>query len=183
MLTHRLSGHPIHTAWMRMTQRCTNPNYEHYHRYGGRGIRICDRWKSFDNFYVDVKDTWKPELSLDRYPYPDGDYEPSNFRWATRVEQCNNRSTNVFITYRGVTKTVVEWSAESGIKRQTLAYRLAAGWTPEEIFNRPVAILGEPTTEEIAKARDEGMSIRKTAKHLGISRQTVLNHLKKFREQ
>lgn len=79
--------------WRAMIQRCqpTNHNYHAWHRYGGRGIRVCDRWHDFKLFYEDMSPTYQDTLTLDRID-PDGNYEPSNCRWADRVTQARNRS-------------------------------------------------------------------------------------------
>lgn len=76
-----------------MKRRCNNPNHRHYKYYGGRGIRVCERWlHSYENFLADVGRKPSPQHSLDRYPDPDGNYQPSNVRWATRKQQSNNFS-------------------------------------------------------------------------------------------
>lgn len=87
---HGKSGTRVYTIWKHVIQRCRNPNNKDYHYYGGRGITVCDRWLSFENFYHDVGD---PPLnkSIDRYPNNDGNYEPTNWRWATQKEQTNNQ--------------------------------------------------------------------------------------------
>lgn len=84
--THGMSGTPTHKCWRSMLARCKgdHPNY------GGRGIKVCKRWLKFENFLADMGE--RPEgLTLDRYPDNDGDYKPSNCRWATPKEQTNNR--------------------------------------------------------------------------------------------
>lgn len=82
--------HPQYDTWNNMIQRCTNPKNNSYYNYGARGISVCDRWMVFDNYLSDVGPKPLPELTVDRIDN-DGDYEPSNVRWATRKQQQNNR--------------------------------------------------------------------------------------------
>lgn len=88
-LTHGQRGTKIYGVWASMLRRCDNPKQESYPRYGGRGIKVCERWKQFENFYADMGDPPQGH-SIDRYPDPDGDYEPGNCRWATAKEQRAN---------------------------------------------------------------------------------------------
>jgi hypothetical protein len=79
-------------SWHGMRQRCSDPKQENYKYYGGRGITVCDRWQSFENFLADMGE--RPEgTSIDRYPDNDGNYEPGNCRWATRSQQQHNKRT------------------------------------------------------------------------------------------
>ena len=92
---HGMSGTPIHNIWCNMKGRCSNPNKNNYKYYGGRGIRVCDRWNDFLNFLKDMGD--RPEgLELDRIN-TDGDYEPSNCRWVTHKQNAQNRGRNTAV--------------------------------------------------------------------------------------
>jgi len=90
LITHGMHGSPIYKVWISMIQRCENPNAQFYYRYGGRGIKVCERWHSFENFIADMGE--RPEnMTIDRINN-DGDYEPSNCRWVSHKENCNNRT-------------------------------------------------------------------------------------------
>jgi len=105
-----LSKTKEYRAWRGMINRCYDPGYSLFHRYGGRGIVVCERWLlSFDNFLFDMGQCPVDKNSLDRYPNNDGNYEPANCRWATDSEQANNRSTCQYFTINGISKTLNEW--------------------------------------------------------------------------
>ncbi len=94
-ITHGLSGHPLFTTWRKMIDRCENPRHPGYHRYGGRGITVCEAWHDPAVFITWIKANLGPRpdgMSLDRYPDNDGNYEPGNVRWATPREQAANRT-------------------------------------------------------------------------------------------
>ena len=129
--------HPVYKVWTAMRQRCLNPKNMNYHRYGGRGITVCDRWADFQNFIDDMGE--RPEgLQLERIDNNQG-YEPGNCRWATRSEQVRNRECNRTLEWRGKSQTMVEWAEELGMSSRTLAARLRDGWTVERALSRPVA--------------------------------------------
>lgn len=98
-------------TWCWMIARCYNENNSMYAYYGGRGIKVCDRWKnSYLNFYQDMGPRPSNDHSIDRFPNMDGDYEPGNCRWATKEEQMSNRTNNINITWEGRTKTLAQWA-------------------------------------------------------------------------
>ena len=133
--THGMFGTPIYAVWNSMRDRCTNPRNHAYRHYGGRGITICERWKTFENFYEDMGE--RPEgMSLDRTDNNLG-YSPDNCRWATRIEQANNRRGSVRMTLNGTTKTAAEWAEQLSIKRSLLYDRHRAGWTDERTLTTP----------------------------------------------
>jgi hypothetical protein len=83
---------PTYYTWAGMKQRCTNPKATGYQNYGGRGIVYCPEWQTFAGFYADMGERPSVELTLDRFPNPDGNYEPDNCRWATASEQRANQA-------------------------------------------------------------------------------------------
>ena len=88
-ITHGLTNHILYTTWNNMIQRCHNSEHKYYKDYGGRGITVCERWHSVENFIGDMLPTYEEGLSLDRIN-PNGNYEPSNCRWATKSIQARN---------------------------------------------------------------------------------------------
>jgi hypothetical protein len=123
----------IFTIWVNMRQRCSNPNWTGYHLYGGRGIKVCEEWiDSLEAFYEwAVENGYSEILTLDRINN-NGDYEPSNCRWATPKEQANNTRNTTWITAFGITDTASGWENRSGISANTIKQRLTRyGYEPE----------------------------------------------------
>ena len=123
-------------VWLSMRQRCHQKNNKSYHRYGGRGIRICKRWQSFENFLADMGRRPSQRHTLDRRDN-DGNYEPSNCRWATSRVQANNTSRNRKITIRGKSMNLNQWCRHFKVRRLRVHKRLAAGWPVLAAFTRP----------------------------------------------
>ena len=140
---HGMSGTPTHMAWVGMRQRCLNPSGNRYHRYGGRGIKVCERWlESFENFLADMGES-PIGMSLDRIDN-DGDYEPNNCRWADDSEQNRNRSIAKIVTAQGITMTLPEWSDKTGIPQHVLRNRLYRdGWDTDRAVSTPVKYKGD----------------------------------------
>jgi len=136
--THHMSLHPAYNSWKAAKARCETPTWPDYHLYGGRGIKVCERWQSFENFWTDMGPTWRPRLSLDRHPNGDGDYEPGNVRWATKKQQADNRSTNRIIDTPKGPMNVTQAAAEFGISPKTIFARMRYGWTDANELVKPV---------------------------------------------
>jgi hypothetical protein len=136
-IKHGKARSRIYRSWVTMIQRCTNPNNPVYERYGRRGITVCERWRSFENFYADMGDA--PEgKTLDRIDN-EGPYSPENCRWATPTEQQNNTRRNTLLTFQGRTMTLAEWGRATGFGKHVMLNRLTRGWTVEAILTTPVA--------------------------------------------
>ena len=129
-----MTNTPEFWIWRTMKSRCSNPNSSSYHRYGGRGIKVCLRWqKSFHNFIQDMGRRPSNGHQLER-KHNDRGYTPDNCVWATLTEQCNNRSTNVWFTFNGETKTASQWNNQLGLNRAGVQKRLKAGWSEFKTF-------------------------------------------------
>lgn len=127
---------PTYTTWKHMVRRCTYPREPGYENYGGRGITVCARWRSFENFLADMGERPAGKF-IDRID-SDGHYEPWNCRWATRVEQNRNTSQNVEVTFNGRTQCITAWEQELGTKPGTIYTRLRRGWSTERALTAPV---------------------------------------------
>jgi len=126
--THGMTGTAIHRIWKNMKKRCYNANVPEYKYYGGRGITVCDRWMKFENFYADMGNRPKGK-SIDRIDN-NGNYKPSNCRWATNKEQGRNTSVNRIITYKGESLCLIEWAEKLRLPCTTLFNRLKKHSTP-----------------------------------------------------
>lgn len=134
---HGKTKTPTFKSWDSMLQRCTNPNDPSYPRYGGKGIKVCERWAhSFENFLEDMGE--RPSgKTLDRIDTC-GLYEPKNCRWATAREQQANREITKFLTFDGETLPVTWWPEKVGISLHVIRSRIRAGWPDEKVLSQPV---------------------------------------------
>jgi hypothetical protein len=128
--THGLSKVETKTyrSWKDMRARCYNSNNSEFHNYGARGVTICDRWSDFAKFFEDMGRR-PDELTLDRIDV-NGNYEPSNCRWADIETQANNKQNTRKVVIDGVERSLVQWCRLYGIKRQTAEYRFKKGLNP-----------------------------------------------------
>jgi hypothetical protein len=137
---NKIHGHAVkntatYLSWGAMKQRCSNKKNKRYSSYGGRGIKVCERWKnSFENFLFDMgerPDGW----TLGRKDN-DGDYEPRNCRWESKEDQANNKTNNVFLELNGLRMTASQWSIELGISQNKITRRIRNGWSDEMALSK-----------------------------------------------
>lgn len=131
------TSYPEYNNWRGMRERCSNKNHDHYSRYGGRGIKVCDRWSNFYNFYEDMGQKPTPKHSLDRIDN-NGNYEPSNCRWATQKEQLRNSSRVKLHTIDGVEDTITGHISRATDRSTSLVYKLMrSGLSLEQALKVP----------------------------------------------
>ena len=130
LTTHGLTGTKIYAIWRNMRWRCTNPRNKEYSNYGGRGIKVCERWQKLENFFADMGHP--PEGYTIERKDVDGNYVPGNCIWAPQEVQQNNRRNNVFLTVDDKTLTMAQWGREVGVSEHCIRKRLARGWSHKE---------------------------------------------------
>lgn len=153
----------LYMTWSSMRRRCNNRNAQNYYLYGDRGIKVCERWDSYENFKEDMGERPSKEHSLDRIDH-EGNYGPDNCRWATRLEQSRNKRNNHFLEFEGTTKTLSEWATIYGLSVQTLFSRLTkykwsvaqALTTPAKVGNNQTLFLNAVRTAPSSSQEDSG---------------------------
>jgi hypothetical protein len=138
----RAGSSRTYQAWYDMKRRCRNPRYADFHRYGGRGIQVCDRWQSFENFLADMGEAPRG-LTLDRIDN-DGNYEAQNCRWATVRQQVHNSTMTRWIEHNGERMPISEWAQRIGVKVGTLRARIDSGWSAAKALTATVRNWGRP---------------------------------------
>lgn len=125
----------LYRIWRAMRDRCQRKGNVHYDNYGGRGITVCVEWQDYETFKAwAYQSGYQDGLSIDRIDN-DGNYEPSNCRWATVSEQCNNKRNNRIIEFNGEAHTATEWSRITGIPYRTIQSRINRDkLPPEKVF-------------------------------------------------
>ncbi|MEI5909421.1 hypothetical protein WAK64_20545 [Bacillus spongiae] len=144
---HNCQPEKLYGVWLSMKRRCDLKSSPSYINYGARGIRVVDEWKSDYAVFRDwaFSNGYEEGLSIDRINN-DGNYSPDNCRWVDRRTQNLNKRTNRNITIDGVTRTVTEWSEQSGINRKTIQSRINYGWKDEELLTETEGIGTNATT-------------------------------------
>ena len=179
----------LHHIWTSIKQRCYYTRSISYKNYGGRGIIMCDEWKNnYLSFYNwAMNNGYNDSLTIDRIDY-DGNYEPSNCRWATKEEQAQNKRNNIVLELNGERHTISEWSRITGIKAGALQSRKYAGWSDEKTLTTPVKKLdfhkmsnGKSPVVLVGKNGEiitEYNSIMEAAKTNNLSYASVYNYLR-----
>jgi hypothetical protein len=125
----------IRQSWAAMIYRCHDPRSDAYENYGGRGVYVHPEWRySFEAFYAYVGQRPGPGYSLDRWPNPEGNYEPGNVRWATQPQQCRNRRDSLKIFYNGEERVLAEVCAEIGFSHNVAKSRFFKDWLDRDLF-------------------------------------------------
>ena len=136
----------LYAVWTSMKDRCFNPRCTRYKHYGGRGIRVCARWRH--NYIAfrqwALNNGYTPALRIERIDNDKG-YYPSNCKWATTAQQNRNRSVTRLITFRGQTLCAKDWADIGGMNPSALLYRLNQGWGMRMAMNTPIVKRAKPT--------------------------------------
>lgn len=138
--THGLRNHNLYRIWRGIIDRCTLKGNQNYYLYGGRGITICNEWKSdFKSFYDwCIENGWQKDLQIDRRNN-NGNYEPNNCRFVTAKENAFNRRTNRYLTANGETKTLKQWADYLNIGMPTIFRRIKRGWSEQKALTTPIS--------------------------------------------
>ena len=171
---------PLYNSYRAMLARCYDPKSVKFPDYGGRGIVVCEEWQTFPPFEAwAMSNGWAPGLSIDRIDV-NGNYEPSNCRWADATTQSNNRRGNRYLTYEGKTKTLKQWADSIGISYSTLIHRVDSGWPIEMALETAV----RPTARVSAQDRlytymGESKLLTQWAKEYGIRFSTLRQRIER----
>ena len=142
LTTHGESGRnqtPEYQTWANMRKRCDLPKHPGYKNYGGRGIKVCDRWQNYGNFLADMGRRPSPEHSIDRIDN-NGNYEPGNCRWATKKEQDRNKRSNHIVEYNGQKMVFADACKLAGFSKGTVRTRIKSGWDINRALSQPLGL-------------------------------------------
>lgn len=173
--THNMAGSRLYFAWAAMRNRCDNPNVKSFADYGGRGIKVCERWHDFSAFYADMGE--RPAGQTLERINNDGDYEPGNCRWATRREQGSNKRNSRYIEANGESLPLSEWARRLGCSHAAILARIAAGMSEADAVTLPIpARPNSRLTDDDARFIRKNFAAMRTkdlAERFGVSTNTV----------
>ena len=181
---YRIKDKRLYRIWSSTKQKCENPNHPAYKNYGGRGIKVCERWQIYENFETDLLDAYLnhvekyglKQTTIDRWPNNDGDYAPNNVRWATYKEQANNRRSNRMVT-NGL--NAIQIAEKYDINYETVIFRLNKGWSLEKIINTPV----KEHDKYYLPCNNGTKSLLEHCKQNKYTYDTVIEYIKKYNLQ
>lgn len=150
--SHGMSGTRPYGIWKGMLNRCRNPKVKNYSRYGGKGIKVCDRWLKFEAFWEDMKDGYKDNLEIDRIK-SDGNYEPNNCRWVTETVQGRNKNSVRKYPFKGKLMVITEIAEIIGLPTGTIRDRLKNGWSQKRAFTTPKKEAGHHVSYDKERAK------------------------------
>jgi len=138
-LSIRGNNKSLYNVYMKMIHRCYDSTVWNYKNYGGRGIIVCKEWKNDARVFAKwaIENGYKKDLQIDRFPDNNGNYEPSNCRWATHTQNANNTRSNVLLIYNGESKTIAEWASIVGMEYGSFWSRVKRGWNIIDIIEKP----------------------------------------------
>jgi hypothetical protein len=161
--------------WAGMKNRCLNKDNDAYDRYGGKGIKVCQRWiDSFEAFFADMGPRPEWAWAIDRWPNPAGNYEPGNCRWATREESDNNKTISQVLTFNGKTQTWSQWGRELEIDKTTIRKRVLKGWPVERVLSK-----SDGRTSYTITHNGKTQTLMEWVKQTGVPKSTILNRMKR----
>lgn len=173
-IKHGMTNSPEFKTWQRMKSRCYNKKSKDYPDYGGRGIKVCDRWlNSFENFYKDMGNRPSKNHSIERND-TNKDYCPENCLWATDYIQSRNKRNNIIIKYNNKEQTLIDWSIELNIPYKILHNRFhKLKWSIERCFTEKVI-----PQNNLIEYNSKVQNIKEWSKELGISYSALRKRLK-----
>jgi hypothetical protein len=144
--------HPIYRSWEAMKRRCNRESDKSFKNYGGRGITYCSGWESFDGFLLDMGTSWFEGVQIERINV-NGNYEPGNCKWASRIEQANNKRGTELVKFLGQTKTLRRHCEDAGVPYKMVWKRINLhGMTVEDAISKPISKTREETAQRIKSA-------------------------------
>lgn len=180
---HKKDNPRLYSIWCSMKGRCYGINNTNYHNYGGRGIKICNEWvNDFESFCKwALSNGYSDDLSIDRIDV-NGDYCPENCRWTTMKVQHNNRRDTRFITYKGVTKSIMQWSEETGFSPAGIWRRLKKDGVTDDLFSFTDwhRHKTENFKDEIISLYMQGVNRTEISRRLGFGWEKITNALKRW---
>lgn len=168
-------------AWRNMRQRCLNPKVPNYHRYGGRGIKICIQWNNFETFLEDMGKKPEKNRSLERRDN-NGNYEPANCYWANREQQENNKESTIILEHNGESLSLMQWSRKLGMNYDQIRARHRTGWSTKDIIESPKNLyhVERKHTDKSRLLTYDGqvLTVAQWAKKLGVSYEVLRGRLR-----